>query len=1159
MAVGIAFSISGGRGGTLIDAAIERRPAGRSSVDQPPRKAVLVTGKYRSISILATVIAVLSLLVGADTGAAEAQTARSPVLITSADVSRIKSSIASNAAAQSYNRDLLARAEEQLKTSPETYRLPDGIRLLNISRSVLDRSLTLGMAYRLTGDTRFSDRLWRELDAATKFKDWNPAHFLDTAEMAAGVAIGYDWIYDRLSSAQRTQITSAIHKLAFAPANQVFSAPENSPGPFQYGGNWSQLTNNWNVVVNSSLILASIAVGVENSSEARSIQQKSLASIRRGLSAFGPDGGYAEGYAYWDYASRYAAMAITGLRSAYGTDYDLSLVGGVSRAGDFALYGTDSNGRSFNFGDSDVRATNSPAMLAFGRIYKRADLVTAGVSASDSTQPALRLLWLDTSLIRSESTSTAPLDANFIAARVATLRSSWSDPLGNFIGFRTGRVPTSPHQNLDAGTFYLTSQGEEWAAELQKDEYNLKGYFDDGAAGEGWNYYRKRGEGQNTLVINPLDPNLGQGWNASVPSAVKMQSSPSSAFATAQLDAVYTDQNVKWSRGVALVNGRSEFIVQDEVSSSTPVEAMWAMHTRADVRISEDGRTAMLYQNGKRLRAVIESAAGTKFVVADASPLPSSPNPTQTSNDGWRKLSIFVPAGTATTVTVRFTPSAEGAIGTMTAQPLKNWTAPNNSGNELKYVSVDGKWVAGYRAGVRHYTVYRDPSLPLPRLSAAGATGSKISIVAPKKVPGTASVTVTDGAGRSDLYVVRFLPEPIAFAGSVTASYTKEGEPRLTIDGDESSFWATWGDRSIQWDLGAARDLRALQVAWKGNKNKKTKFEVETSFDGVRWSRTHDEWANGDSPQTTSVFPSGTKLRYVRLQVHGDTTSDLWSAIRDVQFLAWNPAESGAPGATAVPPVAMRGVPANMTAGETAQGFISVGGAPPSSSQTVKFVSGDAAVLAAAQDGKVTATGAGTARVGALVFLQGEVKFAATTVTVADPTRIRVFSSGDAYVQGGASAGMNFGNEKSLFSKPTPKGWNDSATSRYAYVAFNIGALRGKTILSATLNVSGSHVDSVGDSTRVDAHAVSGSWAETGVTFANKPVLGERLGSAVFTKTNDYQAFDVSDAVRSRAAAGGAWMHLGLSQDINSYTPRLVRFDSEESPSKPYIDIVFDR
>jgi len=63
------------------------------------------------------------------------------------------------------------RAETLLEEPPEGYELPDGKRLLGTSRSVLQRVVNLGTAYRLTGKEAYADRLWRELDTVADFPD----------------------------------------------------------------------------------------------------------------------------------------------------------------------------------------------------------------------------------------------------------------------------------------------------------------------------------------------------------------------------------------------------------------------------------------------------------------------------------------------------------------------------------------------------------------------------------------------------------------------------------------------------------------------------------------------------------------------------------------------------------------------------------------------------------------------------------------------------------------------------------------------------------------------------------------------------------------------------------------------------------------------------
>ena len=109
-------------------------------------------------------------------------------------------------------------ADKLLGAKPSEYVIPDGKRLLATSRQVFDRATTLAMAFRLSGDARYRDRLWLELNAAAKFKDWNPSHFLDTAEMTAAFAIGYDWLNAEWTAAQRAAQSVFATSLKIKPS-----------------------------------------------------------------------------------------------------------------------------------------------------------------------------------------------------------------------------------------------------------------------------------------------------------------------------------------------------------------------------------------------------------------------------------------------------------------------------------------------------------------------------------------------------------------------------------------------------------------------------------------------------------------------------------------------------------------------------------------------------------------------------------------------------------------------------------------------------------------------------------------------------------------------------------------------------------------------------
>ncbi len=99
---------------------------------------------------------------------------------------------------------------EKLLAQPVLERQMTGRRLLSISRECLRRVFFLSYAWRTEKDPRFADRAVLEMMAVSGFTDWNPSHFLDVAEMTMGMAIGYDWLYDRLTPGQRRIISAAI-------------------------------------------------------------------------------------------------------------------------------------------------------------------------------------------------------------------------------------------------------------------------------------------------------------------------------------------------------------------------------------------------------------------------------------------------------------------------------------------------------------------------------------------------------------------------------------------------------------------------------------------------------------------------------------------------------------------------------------------------------------------------------------------------------------------------------------------------------------------------------------------------------------------------------------------------------------------------------------
>ncbi|MEZ5136337.1 MAG: hypothetical protein R2699_15100 [Acidimicrobiales bacterium] len=67
--------------------------------------------------------------------------------------------------------------------------------------------------------------------------------------------------------------------------------------------------------------------------------------------------------------------------------------------------------------------------------------------------------------------------------------------------------------------------------------------------------------------------------------------------------------------------------MRDELDLGAGAAVEWAMHTRADITVAPDGRSATLTQGGVVLEAHLDAATAGTFAVADAVPAATSPNP----------------------------------------------------------------------------------------------------------------------------------------------------------------------------------------------------------------------------------------------------------------------------------------------------------------------------------------------------------------------------------------------------------------------------------------------------------------------------------------------------------------------------------------------------
>ena len=110
-----------------------------------------------------------------------------------------------------------ATAERVLDQPPVEY-VDKGAFWHGPMRQAQGRILALAMAFRLTDDARFLARAKLEMKTMADLPHWFPQHFLDTAEGALGMAVGFDWLHDALTAEERDRFAGALIEKALRPA-----------------------------------------------------------------------------------------------------------------------------------------------------------------------------------------------------------------------------------------------------------------------------------------------------------------------------------------------------------------------------------------------------------------------------------------------------------------------------------------------------------------------------------------------------------------------------------------------------------------------------------------------------------------------------------------------------------------------------------------------------------------------------------------------------------------------------------------------------------------------------------------------------------------------------------------------------------------------------
>jgi hypothetical protein len=510
------------------------------------------------------------------------------LVLLDSELDKIRVATKENALAKRIFGDLEKECDRLLSVPPVRYELT-GNRLQTQTRRAVDRITTLALMYRLSGRDPWLRRAIMELKACAEFRDWNPARFVDTAEMTHAFAIGYDWLFNALSPEERGWVRDALIAKGLDQAWPIY----------QQKARWTQEHFNANIVCNSAMIMGALAVADETHDKASEIVRAALESIPHGLNTYGADGGWPEGPTYGAYATRYACLFFASLDTALGNDYGLSGFHGVDRAGRFRVYSISPSNRIFSFGDGPDDPGLAPEMFWMAKRFNNPVYAWSEQKQLErSVHPdAYDLAWFVREA-RAPQAPAWPLDAVFHGVGAAMFRSSWEDTNGLFLAVKAGSNNV-PHAHFDLGSFMFDAGGVRWALDYDDGDMNVQTV-------QKPPLYTIRTESHNTLLID------GENQDPRAEARITRQELGQD-FSWVQLDLSKANPRVKqWTRRIGMAQ-RQAVLIEDALHSDQPVEAIWGMMTDAD--ISPNGPTATLHKNGWNLSVEIRTPRHAVFDV----------------------------------------------------------------------------------------------------------------------------------------------------------------------------------------------------------------------------------------------------------------------------------------------------------------------------------------------------------------------------------------------------------------------------------------------------------------------------------------------------------------------------------------------------------------
>ncbi|MBA0884951.1 heparinase II/III domain-containing protein [Flavobacterium undicola] len=489
----------------------------------------------------------------------------------------------------------ISRLKEQIKKNPEVQKawgnqLQKAKDLLKKEQSGTPDLQELGLAYRMTNDKRFAERIKKTLLNAIEQKSWEGKELLQrtpawkgglgTAHNSFYMAIGFDCAYNYLSPSERKQIAEGIVKLGIKPAMDDWLNPESNIHTFDtMGHNW------WSACVDMAGF-ASLAI-IDEIPEAKKWANEISATATEWINysgnvlenkpmTFGRDGGFYESINYANFGFsqyllfRYAFQNV--LPEVKQPEISI-----LEKMADFFIhttYYTNEGPLSVNFGDGSTKRNGNACVLLLWNLglqnNKYAWYLQKTMKGSDKEGMELdspQGLLLNPDLTNYTDIKSPDLTESKLFSDLgwATLRNSWKDN-ASMLGIKSGF--TWNHAHADAGSFILFHKGKYLIIDSGNSSYGRPEYTEYYCQSEAHNVALFNGKAQSKK-----DPYFG----------VKNEGQLYNLLETDKMKYIFSDATGPTSQWFSR-NFRhflwvgDVILVLDDLESYTPGKFEWLLH-----------------------------------------------------------------------------------------------------------------------------------------------------------------------------------------------------------------------------------------------------------------------------------------------------------------------------------------------------------------------------------------------------------------------------------------------------------------------------------------------------------------------------------------------------------------------------------------------------